>query len=74
LKAGQAKDAKTLFDSSVPDVDVRSLPPRILAIFVATLAANGKTDLARNVANLIPPASLSTQEADFLNGYLKSAN
>jgi Tfp pilus assembly protein PilF len=74
LKAGQAKDAKNLFDSSLPDVDVRSLPPRILSLFVATLAANGKADLARNVANLIPPAALSEQEADFLNGYLKAAN
>lgn len=74
LKAGRAEDAKTLFDSSLPNVDVRSLPPRLLALFVATLAANGKSGLARSVANLLPPAALSSQETDFLNGYLKAAN
>jgi tetratricopeptide (TPR) repeat protein len=67
LKAGQAKNAKALFDSYGPDIDIRLLPPRVLCIFTAMLAANGKTDLARKVANLIPPTALSKQEVDFLN-------
>jgi len=74
LKAGRAKAAMRLFDISGPDVDARSLPPRILCIYSVTLAANGKTDLARKVASAIPRGSLSQQEADFLIGQIKASN
>jgi Tfp pilus assembly protein PilF len=71
LKSGDASGAMALFDSYGPDVDARSLPPRILCIYAATLAANGKSDLALKIASIIPPLSISRQEVDFLNGYLK---
>jgi len=74
LKNGDPAGAMALFDGYGPDVDARSLPPRILCIFSATLAANGKTDLARKVASIIPRASLSTQEAEFLSARLQPAN
>lgn len=61
------------FDNYGPDVDARSLPPRINTIYAATLAANGKTELARKVASIIPRGSLSQQEAEFLIGRLKAA-
>lgn len=73
LKNGDAKAAMALFDGYGPEVDARSLPPRILASYSATLAANGKTDLARKIASFIPRGSLSKQEAEFLIGYLKPA-
>jgi Tfp pilus assembly protein PilF len=74
LKSGDAKGAMTLFDSYGPDVDARSLPPRILCIYAATLAANGKPDLALKVANLVPPTALSKQEVDFLKPRLQKKN
>jgi Tfp pilus assembly protein PilF len=74
MKSSDAKGAMTLFDNYGPDVDARSLPPRILGIYAATLAANGKTDLARKVASIIPGGSLSQQEAEFLITHLKAAN
>ncbi|MFM8363932.1 MAG: tetratricopeptide repeat protein, partial [Verrucomicrobiota bacterium] len=72
LKAGNTEAAMRLFDNYGPDVDARSLPPRINAIYAATLAANGKTELARKVASIIPRGSLSQQEAEFLIGRLKA--
>jgi hypothetical protein len=74
LKKGDAAGAMALFDSYGPDVDARSLPPRILCIYSATLAANGKTDLARKIASIIPRGGLSRQEAEFLIARLKPAN
>lgn len=74
LKSGRSEAAMRLFDNYGPDVDARSLPPRILCIYAVTLAANGKSDLARKVASIIPRGSLSQQEADFLVPHLKAAN
>ena len=71
LKSGNPAAAMALFDGYGPDVDARSLPPRILTIFSATLAANGKTELSRKAASLIPRGSLSKQEAEFLTAQLK---
>ena len=74
LKGGRRAAAMRLFDNYGPDVDARTLPPRILCIYAVTLAANGKSALARKVASIIPRGSLSQQEADFLVPHLKAAN
>lgn len=74
LKAGRAEAAMRLFDNYGPDVDARSLPPRILCLYAVTLAANGKSDLARKIASIIPRGSLSQQEAEFLVSRLQAGN
>jgi len=74
LQNGAPPAALALFESYGPDVDARSLPPAILAIYAATLAANGQTDLSRTIASFIPRGSLSKQMASFLSSKLAPAN
>jgi tetratricopeptide (TPR) repeat protein len=71
LKTGNAGTAMALFDGYGPDVDARTLPPRILTIYSATLAANGKKDLALKIASLIPREAPTRQEVEFLKKYLQ---
>jgi tetratricopeptide (TPR) repeat protein len=71
LKTGNAGTAMALFDGYGPDVDARTLPPRILTIYCATLAANGKKDLALKIASLIPREAPTRQEADLLKHYFQ---
>lgn len=71
LKSGREGTAMALFDRYGPDVDARTLPPRILMIYSATLAANGKKDLALKIASLIPREAPSRQEAEFLREYFQ---
>jgi Tfp pilus assembly protein PilF len=71
LKNGNPKTAMVLFDSYPIDVDVRSLPPRLALVFISTLAANDKKDIARKIASRIPIRSVSRQEAVFFHDRLK---
>lgn len=71
LKTGNTKAAMALFDNFSPDVDARSLPPRLVLVFSATLAANEKKDTARQIASRIPSLSVSRQEAAFFHDRLK---
>lgn len=67
LKSGAPRTAKAIFDSFEPDVDARVLPPRIVAIFSATLAANGDLNGARKAASIIPTNAFSKQEEALLS-------
>ena len=71
LKTGNAGTAMALFDGYGPDVDARTLPARILTIYSATLAANGKKDLALKIASLIPREAPTRQEVEFLKTQLQ---
>ena len=49
-----------------PESDFQALPPRIKAIYAATLAANGQKQNAARIAASIPAESLSRQEEEWL--------
>jgi hypothetical protein len=66
LQAGDPAAALASFAEFRPESDFQSLPPRIKAIYAATLAANGQKAPATRIAASIPPESLSLQEGKWL--------
>ncbi len=66
LQAGNPAAALAAFAEFRPESDFQSLPPRIKAIYAATLAANGQKAPATRIAASIPPGSLSLQEESWL--------
>lgn len=66
LQQGDAPAALAAFREFRPGSDFQNLPPRIRAIYAATLAANGQKDPAARIAASIPADSLSRQEEEWL--------
>lgn len=66
LQQGDHSSALAAFSEFRPASDFQNLPPRIRAIFAATLAANGQKDPAARISASIPAESLSFQEEEWL--------
>ncbi|MBP7951664.1 MAG: hypothetical protein KA004_18630 [Verrucomicrobiales bacterium] len=71
LREGKHKEALDLLE--VPDVNWTQVRPGWLAIYAATLAANGRNEAARDAAASLNPARLRPGEAELLAKFVRSA-